>query len=109
MVGVGPGASASRQACNGPQPRNNRVGQASNQATEAKSEPGVAAAIDGQFPRSALREAKQSLSHIDCSDDTDPVSRPKPAAINTYRQSRPSLFNGEGIDNEEVRRCAVAT
>jgi hypothetical protein len=60
----------------GHSPATTGLGRLSNQATEAKSEPGVAAAIDGQFPRSALREAKQSLSHIDCSDDTDPVSRP---------------------------------
>lgn len=36
----------------------------------------VATTNDGQIPRSALNEAKQSSSNTSCGDETDPVSQP---------------------------------
>ena len=88
-VGVGPERGHSRQACNGPRPLQ-RVGQASDQATE-EGRAGVAAPIDGQIPgRAPSTGAKRFTSHtqLQATTPTLPAS-PRPATPTLTGDSEP--------------------
>lgn len=65
-----------------------QVGQASNQATEARPGQRRRRSSDGQIPGSVPPGRGQDDSRVtaDEGDDTDPVSQPGPATANTYRR-----------------------